>query len=66
MKWGLFFLSLMTIVPGACQEGTTIGSAALLFKRWQVYQTREANSSAWTLQQPGVYYDVEYHQDETA
>lgn len=65
MKRWLFVLSLVLVVLGACQKDTTIGPSALLFKRWQVYQTRDVSSHSWTVQNPGTYYDLEYRQDGT-
>ncbi|AKD57558.1 hypothetical protein [Spirosoma radiotolerans] len=65
MKRWLFVFSLMPVVFGACQKEATIGPAVLLFKRWQVYQTRDVSSPTWTMQTPGTYYDLEYRQDGT-
>lgn len=66
MKRWLFVLSLMFVGLGACQKEGTIGPSALLFKRWQVYQTRDVSSTDWTIQNPGTYYDLEFRQNGTA
>jgi len=65
MKRGLFVLALLAVVLVACQKDATIGTSALLFRRWQVYQTRDVGSTDWTVQSPGTYYDLEYREDGT-
>lgn len=65
MKRGLFVLALLAVVLVACQKDVTIGPSALLFRRWQVYQTRDVGSTDWTAQNLGTYYDQEFRPDGT-
>ncbi|MFD2935825.1 hypothetical protein [Spirosoma flavum] len=65
MKNLLILSGLLAVLSSACKSDDSIGPSDLLYKRWQILQSRNVNNPVWSMYDTDAYYDTEYQPDGT-